>query len=48
MSHQAKEYLACGMDGHVAKPIEAAKLFVALEVALEAAEAASDARSAQA
>ena len=33
MSHQIAEYLACGMDGHVAKPIEAAELFAALRLA---------------
>ena len=30
MSHQVVQYLAAGMDGHVAKPIEAAALFAAL------------------
>ncbi len=35
MSHQIAEYLASGMDGHVAKPIEAAKLFAVLEMAAE-------------
>ena len=39
MSHQRAEYAACGMDGHVGKPIEAAKLFQALEDALDGAEA---------
>jgi signal transduction histidine kinase/ActR/RegA family two-component response regulator len=34
MTHQVAEYRAAGMDGHVAKPIEAAKLFAALEAAL--------------
>jgi CheY-like chemotaxis protein len=34
MSHQIAEYIACGMDGYVAKPIEALKLFQALERAL--------------
>ncbi len=34
MSHQLAEYLAAGMDGHVAKPIEAARLFEALEALL--------------
>ena len=42
MTHQVAEYRAAGMDGHVAKPIEAAKLFAALEMALDgAAESAS-------
>lgn len=35
MSHQIAEYLACGMDAYVVKPIEASKLFQALEAALE-------------
>ena len=39
MSHQVAEYRACGMDGFVAKPIEAARLFTALQQALEEAEA---------
>jgi signal transduction histidine kinase/ActR/RegA family two-component response regulator len=34
MAHQVKEYLAAGMDGHVAKPIELAKLHAAIESAL--------------
>jgi CheY-like chemotaxis protein len=34
MSHQMRACLAAGMDGHVAKPIEAARLFEALEAAL--------------
>jgi signal transduction histidine kinase/ActR/RegA family two-component response regulator len=34
MTHQVAEYGAAGMDGHVAKPIEVAKLFAALEAAL--------------
>jgi PAS domain S-box-containing protein len=38
MSHQVSEYLAVGMDGHVSKPIEAAKLFEAIEEALEIAD----------
>ena len=33
MPHQIAEYLAAGMDGHVAKPIEAAELFAALRLA---------------
>jgi signal transduction histidine kinase/ActR/RegA family two-component response regulator len=36
MSHQIQACLAAGMDGHVAKPIEAARLFAALEAALGA------------
>jgi len=43
MSHHIADYAAAGMDGHVAKPIEAALLFEALETALDAAEAADQA-----
>jgi PAS domain S-box-containing protein len=35
MSHQLAEYTGAGMDGHVAKPIEAARLFEALEALLD-------------
>ncbi len=45
MVHQIKEYMAVGMDGHVAKPIELPKLHAALEAAL-AARMASGARAA--
>jgi len=34
MTHQVNEYLAAGMDGFVAKPIEVRRLFEALEAAL--------------
>ena len=37
LSHQVEEYLAAGMDGHVAKPIEIAKLYEAISAALNAA-----------
>ena len=37
LSHQVAEYLASGMDGHVAKPIEIAKLYEAISAALNAA-----------
>ncbi|HEY8573784.1 ATP-binding protein [Phenylobacterium sp.] len=37
LSHQVAEYLAAGMDGHVAKPIEIAKLYEAISAALNAA-----------
>jgi len=40
MAHQVEEYLAVGMDGHVAKPIELGKLQAALERGLEAREMA--------
>jgi CheY-like chemotaxis protein len=36
MSHQLADYLACGMDGHVTKPIDAQRLFEALQDALDA------------
>jgi signal transduction histidine kinase/ActR/RegA family two-component response regulator len=35
MSHQVADYLAAGMDGHVAKPIEAGRLFEALQAAID-------------
>ena len=38
MSHQITDYLAAGMDSHVSKPIEAGKLFEAIEAALDFAE----------
>ncbi|MFI4964190.1 MAG: ATP-binding protein [Caulobacterales bacterium] len=37
LTHQVDEYLAAGMDGHVAKPIEIAKLYEAISAALTAA-----------
>jgi signal transduction histidine kinase/ActR/RegA family two-component response regulator len=37
MPHHAREYIAAGMDGHVAKPIELAKLHAAIEAALAGA-----------
>ncbi len=40
LTHQVEAYLAAGMDGHVAKPIELAKLQAALEEVLESAAAA--------
>ncbi|UTP40943.1 ATP-binding protein [Phenylobacterium sp. LH3H17] len=36
MAHQVEQYLAVGMDGHVAKPIEIAALYAALSGALGA------------
>jgi signal transduction histidine kinase/CheY-like chemotaxis protein len=36
MSHQVDEYLQAGMDGHLAKPIEAASLFAAIAQAVAA------------
>jgi len=37
LTHQIEEYLAAGMDDHVAKPIEIAKLYEAISNALTAA-----------
>jgi two-component system, sensor histidine kinase len=34
MTHQVKEYLEAGMDGHVPKPIELGKLHAAMAAAL--------------
>jgi len=45
MQHQVAEYLAAGLDGHVAKPIDARKLYAAIA---EAAAAVEDAESAAA
>ena len=42
--HQVEEYLAAGMDGHVAKPIEISKLYDAMSRVLgepDEAEAAA-------
>jgi PAS domain S-box-containing protein len=43
MTHQVADYMAAGMDGHVAKPIEAQLLFSALERALASADATNEA-----
>jgi signal transduction histidine kinase/ActR/RegA family two-component response regulator len=45
MTHQVDEYRAAGMDGHVAKPLELARLFAAIHVALEPSDQASVAES---
>jgi CheY-like chemotaxis protein len=37
LTHQVEEYLAAGMDAHVAKPIEIAKLYDAISSVLNAA-----------
>ncbi len=42
MSHQAETYQACGMDAVVAKPIETARLYAALEQVLAEAATATD------
>jgi len=42
MSHQLAEYIAAGMDGHVAKPIEAGRLFEALEIILDGEDEADE------
>jgi signal transduction histidine kinase/ActR/RegA family two-component response regulator len=42
MSHQVSEYLAAGMDAFVAKPIEVARLFAALEEVLAPVLGAED------
>ena len=48
LSHQVEEYLAAGMDGHVAKPIEIAKLYEAISRALnDAAQNAAAANAAE-
>jgi signal transduction histidine kinase/FixJ family two-component response regulator len=49
LTHQVDEYMAVGMDGHVAKPIEIAKLYEAISAALtDAATGASGRTPAQA
>ena len=45
LSHQVEEYMAAGMDGHVAKPIEIAKLYEAISIALNAAAVGGDANA---
>ncbi|MGZ6016669.1 MAG: ATP-binding protein, partial [Phenylobacterium sp.] len=37
LTYQVEEYMAAGMDGHVAKPIEIAKLYEAISATLNAA-----------
>ncbi len=45
LSHQVEEYMAVGMDGHVAKPIEIAKLYEAISAALTAAATGASGRT---
>ncbi|PIB93830.1 hybrid sensor histidine kinase/response regulator [Caulobacter sp. FWC2] len=40
LAHQVEDYLAAGMDGHVAKPIEVTKLYDAIQAAMTAARLA--------
>jgi CheY-like chemotaxis protein len=40
MAHQVATFLAAGMDDHVAKPVELAKLYAAIEAAMNAARLA--------
>jgi signal transduction histidine kinase/ActR/RegA family two-component response regulator len=40
LAHQVEGYIAAGMDGHVAKPIEVTKLYAAIEAAMTAARLA--------
>jgi len=44
LSHQVDAYLAAGMTAHVAKPIDAAALYQAIEDAVTSAEPKNDAR----
>jgi CheY-like chemotaxis protein len=44
LTYQVDEYMAAGMDGHVAKPIEIAKLYEAISAALNAAATGATAR----
>jgi CheY-like chemotaxis protein len=43
MSHQVEQYLAAGMDGHVAKPIAAADLFEKIAAAMRGEDRDGDA-----
>jgi CheY-like chemotaxis protein len=45
LTHQVEEYMAAGMDGHVAKPIEIAKLYEAISAALTAAAIGASGRT---
>jgi len=45
LTHQVEEYMQVGMDGHVAKPIEIAKLYEAISAALTAAATGASGRT---
>ncbi|THD66193.1 ATP-binding protein [Phenylobacterium sp.] len=45
LTYQVEEYMAAGMDGHVAKPIEIAKLYEAISAALTAAATGASGRT---
>jgi signal transduction histidine kinase/CheY-like chemotaxis protein len=45
LTHQVEEYLAVGMDAHVAKPIEIAKLYDAISSVLNAAATGSSGKT---
>ncbi|WP_293361103.1 ATP-binding protein [Phenylobacterium sp.] len=47
MAHQVAEYLAVGFDGHVAKPIDAGRLYQALADAVSVADDEADTAPAQ-
>jgi CheY-like chemotaxis protein len=40
LAHQVEDYLAAGMEGHVAKPVEVTKLYGAIEDAIASARMA--------
>jgi CheY-like chemotaxis protein len=46
MSHQISEYMQSGMDAFVAKPIEAQRLYEALQAVLAPAEGSADSAAA--
>jgi CheY-like chemotaxis protein len=46
MEDQVSHYLDAGMDGHVAKPIAASRLFAALQAALEVGRSQGEAEAA--
>ncbi len=48
LTHQVEEYLAAGMDAHVAKPIEIAKLYDSISTVLNAAATGTKARTSNA